>query len=268
MISGSETTCNSCFMVKVTQKVLCRPMIRIKKPLELIHTDLVGPVTTTLIDECYYILFKNNYSGVIKVYGLKSKDQIYEKYIEYKALMKNHLKLMIKHLQINNGTEYNNGQFITTLKASGIQWEPSAPYTQAQNGKAEWLHCTIMNMVRAVFIAQKLLKSLWIELVKICCYIQNQVPEVDPQTLYECFKGSWPNLLHLWVLRCKVFMTISPEHCCDKLSTWSWQSMLVDYDEVNSYQVYSLLTKRVKTYHDVEFCKNETTHNIDISNEF
>ena len=73
-------------------------MIKVKKPLKLIHTDLVGPVTITLIGECYYILFKNDYSGVVKVYDLKLKDQIYDKYIEYKALVKNHLKLMIKCL--------------------------------------------------------------------------------------------------------------------------------------------------------------------------
>ena len=112
-------------------------MTRAKEPLELIHTDLVGPVATTLTGERYYILFKDDYSGVVKVYGLKSKDQAYEKYIEYKALVENHLKSTIKRLQTDNGTEYDNGQFITALKASGIQWEPSAPYTQAQNSKAE-----------------------------------------------------------------------------------------------------------------------------------
>ena len=32
--------------------------------------------------------------------------------------------------------------------------------------------------------------------------------------------------------------------------------------------MYSPLMKRVKTYYDVEFHKNEITHNIDISNEF
>ena len=125
------------FYNEVTQKILYKFIIRVKKPLELIYTDLMSSVTTTLTNECYYILFKDDYSGVIKVYDLKLKNQIYKKYIEYKTLVKNHLKLMIKHLQTDNGTEYNNGQFITTLKAFDIQWELSALYTQAQNSKAE-----------------------------------------------------------------------------------------------------------------------------------
>ena len=219
MISDSETTCNLCSMVKATQKVLCRPMTRAKEFLKLIHTDLVNSVATTLINECYYILFKNDYNSVVKVYNLKLKDQVYDKYIEYKALVENYLKLMIKYLWINNGIEYDNDQFITTLKASNIQWESSASYTQVQNSKAEQLHHTIMNMVKAVLIAQKLLKLLWIKLVKACCYIWNWVSEVDLQILYEHFEGSQSDLSHLWVLECKVFMTISSEYHCNKLST-------------------------------------------------
>ena len=63
-------------------------------------------------------------------------------------------------------------------------------------------------------------------------------------------------------------MTISPEHCHDKLSTQSWQGILIGYNGVNSYQMYSPLTKRIKTYHDVEFHEYETTHNTDASNKF
>ena len=98
MISDSETACNLCSMMKAIQKISHRLIIRVKEPLELIYTDLVSSVTITLIDECYYILFKDDYSSVVKIYNLKLKNQIYEKYIEYKILIKNHLKSIIKHL--------------------------------------------------------------------------------------------------------------------------------------------------------------------------
>ena len=84
MILSSEITYDLCSMVKMTQKILYRPMIRVKKPLELVHTNLVSSVMTTLTGKHYYILFKNDYSSVIKVYGLKLKDQIYNKYIDIK----------------------------------------------------------------------------------------------------------------------------------------------------------------------------------------
>ena len=84
--------------MKATQKVSHKFMTRAKKLLKLIHIDLIDFVTTILTDKHYYILFKNDYSSVIKVYNLKSKNQVYNKYIEYKILIKNHLKSTIKHL--------------------------------------------------------------------------------------------------------------------------------------------------------------------------
>ena len=75
-------------------------------------------------------MFKNDYNEILRVFNLKSKDQIYEWYIKYKTLIENHLESTIKHLQINNDIEYDNNQFITALKASNIQWESSAVYTQ------------------------------------------------------------------------------------------------------------------------------------------
>ena len=64
-------------------------------------------------------------------------------------------------------------------------------------------------------------------------------------------------------------MIISSKYHCNKLSAQFWQNVLVGYDEVNSYWVYSSLTKRVKIYCDVEFHKYKIIYNnTDISNEF
>ena len=91
------------------------------KPLKLIHTDLVRSIASTMNSEQYYILFKNDYSEMLRIFSLKLKDQTYEQYTEYKALMENHLESIIKHLQSDNDTEYDNDQFITALKTSDIQ---------------------------------------------------------------------------------------------------------------------------------------------------
>ena len=63
-------------------------------------------------------------------------------------------------------------------------------------------------------------------------------------------------------------MIIPSEHCHNKLSAQFWQSVLVGYDGVNSYQMYNPLTKKVKIYCDVKFHKYEITHNTDISSKF
>ena len=65
-----------------------------------------------------------------------------------------------------------------------------------------------------------------------------------------------------------MFVTISSECCHDKFSTQFWQGILIDYDGVNNYKVYNSLTKRIKTYCNVEFHEYKTTHNTDINNKF
>ena len=110
-----------CSMTKATQKVLQRFMTKVMKPLKFIHIDLISPITLMMISKWYYIVFKNDYNKIFKIYSLKFKDQIYDWYIKFKTLIKNHLKFIIKCLQINSDIKYNNGQFITILKTLKIQ---------------------------------------------------------------------------------------------------------------------------------------------------
>ena len=131
MIASSDNieSCDSCLMMKATQKISWQSMIRITKSLKLIHIDLMKSITSIMNDKQYYILFKNDYSEMLRIFSLKLKDQVYEQYIKYKTLMENHLESMIKCLQTDNNIEYDNDQFITALKAFDIQWKSSAAYT-------------------------------------------------------------------------------------------------------------------------------------------
>ena len=111
---------NSCSITKTIWKVSQKSIIKVTKSLKLIHINLISLITSIMINKQYYILFKNNYNKILKIYDLKFKDQVYDWYIKFKILIKNHLKFTINHLQINNNTEYDNGQFITALKTSEI----------------------------------------------------------------------------------------------------------------------------------------------------
>ena len=103
-------------------------MIKVIKSFKFIHIDLVNFITLIMISKQYYILFKNDYNEILKIYDLKFKDQVYNWYIKFKVLIKNYLKFTINCLWIDNDIEYNNGQFITALKTSKIQWKLSAFY--------------------------------------------------------------------------------------------------------------------------------------------
>jgi hypothetical protein len=72
--------------------------------LELIHSDVCGPIpSTSLSGYVYYISFIDDYSHKTWVYLLKSKDEVFGKFKEFKALIENLAKRKIKILRSDNG---------------------------------------------------------------------------------------------------------------------------------------------------------------------
>ena len=77
--------------------------------LELIHSDVCGPMpSTSLSGYVYYVSFIDDYSGKTWVYFLKSKDEVFGKFKEFKSLIENLSKRKIKKLRSDNGEEYTS----------------------------------------------------------------------------------------------------------------------------------------------------------------
>ena len=57
----------------------------------------------------YFIIFINNYSRKAQVYFIKTKDQVFEKFSEFKAQVENKTNQRIKILHTDGGGEYING---------------------------------------------------------------------------------------------------------------------------------------------------------------
>jgi hypothetical protein len=74
--------------------------------LELIHSDVCGPIPSTSISGyVYHVSFIDGYSRKTSVYFLKSKDEVFGKFKEFKALIENLSKRKIKTLRSDNGGE-------------------------------------------------------------------------------------------------------------------------------------------------------------------
>ena len=67
------------------------------KPLEIIHTDLCGLVRkNSPRGEQYYILFIDDFSRICWISLLKHKDEAFENFKIFKALVENELDIKIK----------------------------------------------------------------------------------------------------------------------------------------------------------------------------
>lgn len=116
-----ESICTICAMAKAKQQFQrTTPATRAKKPLELIHSDLCGPILPISPSGCqYYILYIDDYSRLSWVYFLRSKTsaEICTVFREFKTMVE--LKFQphrITRLRSDNGRgEYNNTKFRSIL---------------------------------------------------------------------------------------------------------------------------------------------------------
>ena len=85
----------------------------------------------------YYVSFIDDYSRKTWIYFLKTKDEVFSKFKEFKALTENLSKRNIKILRLDNGGEYTSKEFVNFCKDVVIKRELTTPYNPQQNGVAE-----------------------------------------------------------------------------------------------------------------------------------
>jgi transposase InsO family protein len=234
--------------------------------LEIIHSDVCGPMNNTSLGGAkYFLTFIDDKSRKTFVYFLKSKDEVFPKFKEFKALVENQTGKRIKTLRSDNGGEYVSGAFNQFLKENGIRHQKSIPYTPQQNGVAERANRTIVERARSMLHSAELNYELWAEAVFTAVYLKNRSPttallDMTPQ---EAWSGKKPSVNHLRVFGCKAYAHI-PNHQRTKLESKSKELIFVGYStESKGYRLYDPTTKTVKLYRDVIFDEGIENSNDD-----
>jgi hypothetical protein len=81
-------------------------------PLQLVHSDLCGPLSSPSFSGCkYFLTFIDDFSRHTWVYFLKLKSEVFDKFLAYKALVEKQYGHQIQRLRIDNGGEYLNNNF-------------------------------------------------------------------------------------------------------------------------------------------------------------
>ena len=71
--SIGDSTCDVCLKAKMKQKFERKPVSRSAKPFELIHSDLCGPMPSSLGGARYYILYIDDCTRYVESYLLVTK---------------------------------------------------------------------------------------------------------------------------------------------------------------------------------------------------
>lgn len=75
--------------------------------LELIHTDVCGPMSTiSFKGNKYFLIFIDDYTRYIFVYCMSSKTEVKSKFCEFQSLVERQTGKKIKILRSDNGGEF------------------------------------------------------------------------------------------------------------------------------------------------------------------
>lgn len=134
--------------------------------LELVHTDLCGPMKTeSLGGSRYFLLFTDDFTRMSWVYFLKLKSEAFEHFKQFKALVENQSGRRIITLRTDREGEFMSDQFNALCDEHDIHRDLTAPYTPEQNGVAERKNRTVVEMARSMLKAKGLSNEFWGETV-------------------------------------------------------------------------------------------------------
>ncbi|KAL0312603.1 UNVERIFIED_CONTAM: Retrovirus-related Pol polyprotein from transposon TNT 1-94 [Sesamum radiatum] len=150
---------------------------RAKAVLELIHTDVCGPMRTPSHEQNrYFILFIDDYSRMTWVYFMREKSEVFKIFKKFKNLVEKQSGQRIKVLRSDRGKEYNNSEFDKFCEEEGIDHQTTVSYNPQQNGVSERKNRTIMEMARSMLQEKHLPKAFWAEAVYTAVYLLNRCP--------------------------------------------------------------------------------------------
>lgn len=128
--SKTKIQCITCVKGKQAKKPFNNVGERANGLLDLIHSDVCGPMQVNSIGGSkYFVTFIDDYSRKVFIYAMKQKSEVFAKFDMFKNLVENQLNKKIKVLRTDNGTEYLNKNFKMCQSTNGFRHEKSAPYS-------------------------------------------------------------------------------------------------------------------------------------------
>lgn len=149
----------------------------------------------------------------------------------------------IERLRSDYGSELQSHKADEWMEKEGIIFEPSAPYSQEQNGVSERMGRTIMDITRATILEGNIDDELWPELVLAMTYIKNSRLTKALQNLssHEALTRDHPNISHLRILGSTVYVFLHEEERSLKSEKWAPRALkgtLVGYNGHTIYRVH------------------------------
>jgi transposase InsO family protein len=249
LIEKPERICEGCIFGKQHRESFpVGKSYREKAPLEIVHSDICGPMQTPSIGgSTYFLTFIDDFSRKTWIYFLKHKSDALGCFQQFKSLVEKQSGYYIKCLRTDRGGEYMSREFQNFCKVHGIYKQFTARYTPQQNGVTERKNITIMEMAHSMLTAKHLSNEYWVEAVATAVYILNRclTKSVKNKVPQEAWTGLKHNVAHLKVFGCVAYAHV-PDELRRKLDNKGHKCIFVGYsEETKGYKLYDPVARKV-----------------------
>ena len=146
-----EGICKGCAQGKNVKKTFPSSERKEKGIPEIVHSVVCGPMySSSLSKYVYYVSFIDYFSRKTWIYFLKGKNEVFNKFKEFKSLVENHTERKIKTLQLDHDEEFTFEEFKELYREYGIKRALITPYNPQHNGITEQNKKTIMEGAKAM----------------------------------------------------------------------------------------------------------------------
>jgi len=228
-------------------------------PLELVHSDLHGPLPTTASGYKYWISLTDDASWYRHCWLLRKKSEAFDAFKQYCAWAEKQTGQALKALRDDKGSEYMLNKWECFMLEYGIERQHTTCATPQQNGVAECTNCILNKGVTSLLSDSHLPAHFWGEALSCFQHALNQSPTaaVSRKTPAEAFYGHKPSVSHLCIFGCHAYAHIQK----DKLSAFqpkSQKCIFLGYPlDYKGWKCWDPVTGEVFISHDVRFVETE-----------
>ncbi|KAD4585815.1 hypothetical protein E3N88_23416 [Mikania micrantha] len=249
--------CTSCSINKSHKTSFGMNSFTTTKPLQLIYSDVWGPVEKSIDGFTYYVIFVDFHTKYIWLYPMKHKSDVSNLFPQFKVLVEKFFQTPLISIFTDNGGEYIG--LTTYLQSQGISHFTTPPHTPEQNGVAERRHRHIVETGLSLLHHARLPLTFWTHAFQTAVYLINRLPTpiLDFKTPYTLLFHKKPTYTKLKPFGCLCYPWLRP-YAKSKLHPRSEQCIFLGYSPSKSaYKCYAPTTRRLYHSRHVEFVETQ-----------
>ncbi|CAI5457772.1 unnamed protein product [Closterium sp. Yama58-4] len=254
---GQPSKCPDCTTGKLPRTSFPTSTSRATAPLELVHTDVCGPMQTPDREKGsrYFIIFLDDYSRLSWVTLVKTKDEVAKVFKRWIRYAEREAGAKVKTLRSDRGGEYMGKDLESFLEDKGITHQLSVAYTPQKNGAAERLNRTLIDLARAMLAHAQLDHTWWGAAVQYANWVKNRMGSkgLGGKSPYFMWTRKVPSVSMARVWGCMAQYKV-PDQQRRKLDPKAqWGIFLGVSERSKAWMLWSVVDRRVVESRDVVF---------------